>query len=189
MKSEKSQGHETKFKGVTEMKKLIAIATLGLALSFAIFSSSANAATVRWSETIGIIQGGSVVGSGTGQVTGAPGPWSATVGSARVNLQTGRIRFIVRGLVLAASNNIGTPGPITLITGTLVCDTDGSAGGGNSTLVDTPLIPLSSEGDAEFKGEIGPLPDSCLNEPDIVFLIRAFGTLWIGNGAVRERRD
>lgn len=167
------------------MKNLVAIATLGLALSFSSFCLTAEAQTVKWKQMVGIIQGGNLVGSGTGQVTGAPGPWSARDGSASVDLENGQIILIVRGLVLAAGNNIGVPGPVTQITGTLVCDTDGSAGGGNSILLDTPLVPLSSRGNAEFKGEVGPLPDVCATEADIAFLIRAFGTVWIANGAVR----
>ena len=168
------------------MKKLIAIATLGLALSFSFFPLTAEAETVKWRQVVGIVLGGSPVGSGTGQVTGAPGPWSIREGSVRVDLESGQIVFTVRGLVLAASNGIGTPGPVAQITGTLVCDTDGSAGGGNSTLIDTPLVPLNSQGNAGFSGNIGPLPDSCVNESDIAFLIRAFGDVWIANGAVRK---
>lgn len=168
------------------MKKLIAIATLGLALSFPSFSFTAEDQTVRWIEIIGIIEGGNLVGTGAGQAIGAPGPWSASEGFARVNLENGNIVFLVRGLVLAGGNSIGTPGPVTQVTGTLVCDTDGSAGGGNSILVNTPLVPLNSRGNAHFNGNVGPLPDACVNESDIAFLIRAFGNLWIANGAVRR---
>ncbi|MGH7790930.1 MAG: hypothetical protein ACREOB_01310 [Thermodesulfobacteriota bacterium] len=171
------------------MKTLVALGAVGLILgfsSFSLFSFAAQAQTVRWSQIIGIIEGENLVGSGAGQVTGAPGPWSTSEGFARVNLENGNVVFLVRGLVLAAGNGIGTPGPVTQVTGTLVCDTDGSAGGGNSTLIDTPLVPLSSQGNAHFRGNFGNLPDACVSESDIAFLIRAFGNLWIGNGAVRR---
>ncbi len=74
--------------------------------------------------------------------------------------------------------------------GTLVCDVNGSAGG-NSVLVDTPPVPLSAQGDAQFNGNVvGPLPAVCSSEPDIAFLIRiqvlgAFAGRWIAAGAVR----
>jgi hypothetical protein len=169
------------------MKRLIFTTTVCLAIVFFCFSFTvtAQAQSVKWQDIIGIIEGGNLVGSGTGQVTGAPGPWSASSGFAQVNLGSGNIFFFVRGLVLAAGNSIGTPGPVTQVTGTLVCDTDGSAGGGNSTIVDTPFISLSSQGNATFFGKVGPIPDPCLDEPDIAFLVRAFGNVWIGNGVIR----
>ena len=61
--------------------------------------------------------------------------------------------------------------------------TDGSASGLNSILVDTPLVDLSDEGDAQFHGSVCALPAVCASEPDIAFLIRA-GTKWIANGTV-----
>jgi hypothetical protein len=141
---------------------------------------------VRWADIIGIIQAGNLVGSGTGQVTGGGQPWSTTKGSATVNLNNGDIHFRVEGLVLAGGNGIGTRAAITDVKGTLVCDTDGSGSGGNSTLVDTPLMPLSAQGDAEFNGSVGPLPGACLTETDIAFVVRIGAGRWIANGAVRR---
>jgi hypothetical protein len=112
---------------------------------------------------------------------------------ARVNLDTGEIQFVVKGLVLAGGNPIGTRGDITAVKGTLVCDTNGSAGGGNSTLVQTAAVPLSSDGDAHFTGSVGSLPGVCSTEPDLALLIRiaevngvAVNGPWIAFGAVRE---
>lgn len=145
---------------------------------------------VKWKEINGIIPVPppfDVVGSGTGQVMGAPLPTSATEGEARVDLQSGDVRFEVEGLVIAAGNDIGTA-PITAVKGTVVCDTDGSAGGGNSTLVDTDPVPISAQGDAEFDGNVGALPFVCIEEPDIAFLIVVVDpplNVWIANGAVR----
>jgi len=141
---------------------------------------------IRWADVIGIVQAGNLVGSGTGQVTGGGQPWSTTKGSATVNLNTGDIHFRVDGLVLAGGNGIGTRAGITEVKGTLVCDTDGSGGGGNSTLVDTPLVPLSAQGDAEFHGSVGPLPGACITEADIAFVVRIGAGRWIANGAVRR---
>jgi hypothetical protein len=139
---------------------------------------------VRWKEILGITQTGNIVGSGTGKVTGGLLPWHATAGKAYVNLVTGELHFTVQGLVLAAGNFIGTRADVAQIRGTLVCDTTGSANG-NSTLVDTDLVPLSLHGNAGFSGSVGPLPSACLNSPNIAFLIRSPRGLWIANGSVR----
>lgn len=149
----------------------------------------ALAEEVQWKQIIGIIQAGNVVGSGTTAVPGGGQPWSTTRGEAEVNLQTGEVHFQVRGLVLAGGNGIGTSGGIAQVRGTLVCDTNGSAGGGNSTLVDTPPVAFSPQGDAKFNGVVnnGVLPAVCLSEPDIAFLIRIVPAgRWIANGAVRK---
>ena len=99
-------------------------------------------------------------------------PWTATGGRAEVNLDTGYLKFNVRGLVLADDFNfvnIGTPGPVTKVKGTLICnDTEP----GFAELVDTEAVPLSRAGDASFSGH-GYLPASCTAEPeDMVFVIR-----------------
>jgi hypothetical protein len=95
--------------------------------------------------------------------------------------------------VLGAGNGIGTRGDITAVRATLVCDTNGSAGGGNSVLVPTAAVPLSLEGDSHFSGDLGSLPAVCSSEPDLAFLIRiaevngvAVNGPWIAYGAVRK---
>ncbi len=171
--------------------KLMALVLTGGFIAFWLFPASVMAAspTVLWKDIIGIIQAGNVVGSGTptgttGQVTGGGQPWSTQQGSARVNLKTGIVQFNVHGLVLAGGNSIGTPDAVTQVKGTLVCDTNGSAG--DSVLVDTDLVPLDNQGDAHFVGDVGDLPSACLTEPDIAFLIRTSGGAWIANGSVRK---
>lgn len=158
----------------------------------------AQAQEVRWERIIGIQQAFDLVGVGTGQVVGGA-PWETTEGEARVKLPSGRIRFDVEGLVLAVGSagdgaftglDIGTPAGVSQVKGTLVCDVDGSAGGGNSVLVDTPPVPLSAQGDAHFTGTESPLPGVCSSEPDLAFLLRivvpvAFADRWIAAGAVR----
>jgi len=134
--------------------------------------------TVRWETIIGIIQAGNVVAG----VAGGGQPWSTLGGNASVNLTNGKVDFEVRGLVLAGGNAIGTPATITQVKGTLVCDTNGSAGG--PVLVDTPLVTLSEEGDARFHGSVGALPAACTAEPDMAFLVRIGAGRWIANGAV-----
>lgn len=159
-----------------------------LSLAFLLSSAApALAQGAQWRQIIGIIQAGNLVGAGSGQVAGGGQPWSTTRGESHVDLDRGRVHFEVRGLVLAGGNGVGTPGAITEVKGTLVCDTNGSAGGGISVLVDTPLVPLSAQGDANFNGDLGTLPAVCLSEPDIAFLIRIVPAgRWIANGAVRR---
>jgi hypothetical protein len=140
------------------------------------------------------------VGSGSGTVTGGFLPWTTTEGAARVDLRNGKIEFVVRGLVFAGGGpgiTIGTAAPVTAVNGTLVCDVDGSASGGNSVLVQTSSVPLTSTGDAFFSGKLSSLPAVCMSEPDVAFLVRvtAFGSAttatgpWIANGAVLFRGD
>ena len=152
------------------------LVTLGLA--------RADSATVKWEDVIGIIQASNQVGSGTGRVTGGGQPWSTEGGKAQVDLRTGQLKFTVKGLVLAGGNSIGTPDGVNMVKGTLVCDTNGSAGGGNSVLVDTDVVPLSPQGDASFSGEVA-LAAVCQTEADIAFLIRTATGAWLAYGAVR----
>lgn len=169
---------------------LLSLTFLSAALFTLLLGSSANAIPeqeVRWEGFVGNIRTGATgaVGSGTGMVNAAGRPWVATGGRARVNLMKGELRFEITGLVLADGNSVGTPGTNVQVRGTLVCDTDGSAGLGNSVLVDTPLVPLTAQGDAEFKGNVGPLPAACLNETDIAILVRSVGGSWFAAGIVR----
>jgi hypothetical protein len=159
----------------------------GIALGAALLGGNASADSayaLHWQSVIGIIQANNVVGSGTGAATGAPGPWSALGGHVNVHLDDGKINFIVRGLVLAGGNSIGTPGAVLQVKGTVVCDTDGSASGGNSVLVDAPLVDLDDQGNARFSGNVGAFPPVCTSEPDVAFLIRTGSGRWIGNGTV-----
>lgn len=169
-----------------QQKAPLLFRTLLCAASMALMSATASARAdniAHWQSTAGLIQPGNTVGSGTGAVPGGAQPWTTSGGEAGVNLNNGDIGFRVRGLVFAGGNAVGTTGPINTVKGTLVCDTNGSAGGGNSVLVDTPLVPLSATGDAQFSGNLGALPIAC-SEPDIAFLIRIGAGAWIANGAV-----
>jgi hypothetical protein len=164
----------------TWFRKSLVIAALTLGASQ--LAVAAQNDVVRWQSVIGIIQGGNVVGAGTGAVTGVPGPWSAQGGHVAVDLTRGAIEFNVRGLVFAAGNSIGNTGTVTQVRGTLVCDTNGSASQ-NSILVDTPLVDLDDEGNAHFSGYVT-MPAVCAAEPDMAFLIRLPNGKWIGNGTV-----
>ena len=168
-------------------------------LLVALLCGAAAAQTVSWRQVVGIIPANNVVGSGTGTIAGGFLPWTTTGGSARVNLQTGEIHFSVRGLVFAGGSSsitIGTTGPVTAVKGTLICDNNGSAGGGNSVLLETPSVPLSATGDASFNGDLGSLPVVCSTESDIAFVMRVSGFggnavegPWIANRAVLSKGD
>ena len=166
------------------MRAFLTIGVMFATVLVSLGSARGDSATVKWDDVIGVAQAGNQVGSGTGRVTGGGQPWSTESGKAQVDLRTGQLKFTVKGLVLAGGNSIGTPDGVTTVKGTLVCDTNGSAGGGNSVLVDTDLVPLSAQGDASFSGEVA-LPAVCQTEPDIAFLIRIGSGAWIANGAVR----
>lgn len=172
-------------KGLKNRIRILSSFACVVGVTLLLGAKTTEAQTVGWQDIIGIIQAGNLVGSGTGQVQGGGQPWSTRGGEARVNLGNGNLHFVVHGLVFAGGNNIGTRGGNAQVRGTLVCDTNGSAGGGNSTLVDTPLVDFSPQGDARFTGNVGPLPAACLIEPDIAFLIRLPAGAWIANGAVR----
>jgi hypothetical protein len=160
------------------MKTRAAILVVVLALTALQFPALAADQHVRWDDIIGIIQAGNVVAG----VTGGGQPWSTERGSASVNLARGEISFRVEGLVLAGGNSIGTRAAIDQVKGTLVCNAEGP---GAAVLVDTPLVPLSAQGDAHFNGSVGALPQACF-QPDIAFLIRIAADRWIANGAVRR---
>lgn len=165
-------------------KQALIGAILGAALLPAMQANADGGDTLRWQTIVGIVDAKNVVGSGTGIVNGGGQPWTTSGGRASVNLVTGEVSFDVRGLVFAGGKTIGTPLPIRQVEGTLVCDTDGSAGGGNSVLVDTPAVPLDATGDAHFNGDVA-LPAVCISEPDIAFLIRVPSLgVWIANGAI-----
>jgi hypothetical protein len=174
--------------------------TIGLSMFFVIWAvglvtSAAwadddDGMEVKWERIEGAIVPGTVFGGPNvvGGVNSGAVSWTAEEGDAKLNKTTGRLRFEVEGLVLAATpagNVIGTRGlALQTVKGTIVCN----AASGPVILVDTPPVPLSFQGDAEFEGTVG-LPAVCA---DPAFLIRGAmpGTLpfdsWIAHGAVRR---
>jgi hypothetical protein len=150
-------------------------ATAGTFLVLSITSPAKADNSVRWRTIVGIVQAGNTVGN----IPGGGQPWTALGGRVRIDLAASQVSFDVQGLVLAGGNAIGTPDGITQVKGTLICD----AGGANVTL-DTVPVPLSSQGDADFSGPIGPIPTTC-NPSNVAFLIRIPAGRWIANGAVR----
>ena len=64
----------------TSFRNALVIAALGVGIAPTAHAQDAYVA--RWQSVIGIIQASNVVGTGTGAVTGAPGPWSAQGGTS-----------------------------------------------------------------------------------------------------------
>ena len=168
------------------MKKVLAVL-----LPMALFATSAfawaeNSTVVRWASIVGVITAPAVDNPVAGIRAGA-GPWSVRNGHARVNLANGNTSFDVDGLVLNGSNSSGTPGPVTAVTGTLVCN----AGATTQMILDTIPVRLSTEGDAHFSGQISGVPSTC-DSP--LFLIRistpagAAGR-WIATAGERHIED
>jgi hypothetical protein len=132
--------------------------------------------SVRWKTIIGIAQAGNVVAG----IGGGGQPWSTLGGEAHVDLRNSMIEFEVRGLVLAGGNTIGTPDAITQVKGTLVCGPASAM----PVIIDTPLVTLSAQGDAEFDGSFTSSTAGC-SATDVAFLIRIAANRWIANGSVR----
>jgi hypothetical protein len=133
-------------------------------------------AVVRWHGIEGVITAPGV-DNPVSQIHSGAGPWTTRGGSARIDLQTGEGSFEVEGLVLNGGNASGTPGPVTSVIGTLVCN-PGSPAGSVEAVIDTPAANLSAEGNAELSFKIN-VPLAC-NNP--VFLIRVPSGRWIATG-------
>ena len=155
-----------------------ALTTAGLTaiLLTAIASPSQAQNIAVWRTIIGIAQANNMVGG----INGGGEPWSTREGEVLVDLDTGLVVFEVRGLVLAGGNAIGTPGPVNQVKGTLVC----GPGSASPTVIDTPLVPLSPQGNAQFDGSFSSSTGGC-SPTDVAFLIRTAGGAWIGNGSVK----
>jgi hypothetical protein len=168
------------------MKRIVLAGLIALSLASTAMAAGPN---LRWNQIAGVItaqgvlnpicatdpQGncvGTVINSGTFA-------WTTRSGSAAVNLNTGSVSFHVEGLVINGTRFSGTAGPIDQVEGTLVCN----LGGAGEALIDTPSVPLSHEGDADFSGHVNGVPTFCDNP---LFLIRianpfALGR-WIATG-------
>jgi hypothetical protein len=157
--------------------KILGTAALGAVLLTAIASSPSQADNiVVWRTINGVAQAGNVVGG----IAGGGQPWSTREGEVLADLDSSFVEFEVRGLVLAGGNTIGTPGPVTQVKGTLVC----GPASASPIVIDTPLVPLSAQGNAEFSGSFGSSTGGC-SPTDVAFLIRVAAGAWIGNGSVR----
>ena len=174
------------------MRTLFA-ASLTLLLASTTMASSSHAQPIlRFRNVVGVITAlgvdnpvcgtdaqGNCVGTTIHSGTFA---WVARDGNARVNLSTGAASFQVDGLVINGTQFSGTPGPVTQVEGTLVCNLGG--GGGPEAILDTAPVSLSSQGDAEFSGQIAGIPATCDNPRFLIRIVTPAGALgaWIATG-------
>jgi len=164
------------------MKKILA-ALLSLALcASAVFAWDSDDAVVRWRSIVGVItaQG---VDNPVGNIHSGTFAWSARSGRAAVNLSSGATSFEVDALVINGTTFSGTPGPITAVTGTLVCN----AGQDTQAVLDTPAVTLNARGDAHFTGHIAGIPATCGNPLFLIRIATPAGAAgrWIATGADR----
>ncbi|MBZ5631929.1 MAG: hypothetical protein LAO55_02270 [Acidobacteriia bacterium] len=153
------------------MKK---VCLLSLTLCAAAFAQTDT--VVRWRGIEGVITAPGV-DNPVSQIHSGAGPWTTQSGNARVNLNTGEGSFEVEGLVLNGGAASGTPGAVTSVIGTLVCNPGGGPGS-SEAVIDTPATPLSADGNAELSFRIN-VPAAC-SKP--VFLIRVASGRWIATG-------
>ena len=163
------------------MKKILTV-LITLLCASTVFAASKND-VVRWQTVVGVITALNV-DNPVADIHSGTFAWSAQSGNAHINLSTGTASFKVEGLVIIGTPFSGTPGPITAVTGTLVCN----AGEETEAVLDTDKVPLSENGDANFSGHIANIPSPCANP---IFLIRiadpeGAAGFWIATGADRS---
>ena len=165
------------------MKKVLASLCLLLGASSA-FAQTSN--TVRWQSFAGVITAQNVDNPVSANIHSGTFAWTVRGGSARVNLATGAVSFNIQQLVINGAKFSGTPGPISQVTGTLVCN----PGADEESPHDTAPVNLDVHGNAQFSGSLGTL-GTCSNP---LFLVRIFNPssargLWIATGVDRTLGD
>jgi hypothetical protein len=182
---------EEKMHSISRPGAIAAAIALSLAASAA--RADANDAVVRWKNIVGVITEKNVSNM-VANIDSGTFAWSVRNGHARVDLMTGQAAFEVEGLSINGAQFSGTPGPITDVMGTLVCNAVDATQNtpGTSNIANTASVPLNAQGDAEFSGTIQKIPAPC-NNP--LFLVRiatqATGAVgrWIATGTERTIGD
>jgi hypothetical protein len=161
------------------MKKML-IAGL-LVTSFASAAFANHDEVVLWKNVVGVITSPGVDAPVAGIHAGATA-WSVRNGRAVVDLTNGETFFEVEGLSINSSNSSGTPGPITEVIGTLICNP-----GTTQTVLDTVPVALNAQGDARFTGRLAGVPASCGNPLFLVRIAAPAGAAgrWIATGTER----
>jgi hypothetical protein len=163
------------------MKRILALALTLLCATVA-FAHDNDDSIVRWKNIVGVITSVGV-DNPVGPIHAGATPWSVNSGRARVNLKTGSTSFEVEGLSINGGTSTGTPGPITAVVGTLVCD----AGLSTQSILDTLAVPLNAHGDASFEGHFQNMPAACANPLFLVRISAPAGAAgrWIATGTGR----
>jgi len=154
---------------------------LGASASFAQGTSAST--PVRWRSIKGVVTSQNVDNPISANIHSGTFAWTTLGGQVSVDLSNGNTAFEVKGLVINGTAFSGTPGPITAVTGTLVCN----AGAENESTSDTAPVSLSPEGDARFYGRLTNVPASCDNPLFLLRIANLDGAngLWIATGASR----
>jgi len=154
-----------------------------LLIASASFAQNRDRTVVRWNNVVGVTTAINV-DNPVGNVHAGTFPWTTQGGHAKVNLRTGATSFDVEGLSIVGTVFSGTPGPITAVTGCLVCD----AGQDTEGTFDTPPVPLDAQGNAVFSGQIDNIPATCSNPLFLIRIQTPAGALgrWIATGTQRS---
>ena len=153
-----------------------------LSLMFA-STAFADGSVVRWDTIVGVITVPGV-DNPVADIHGGATAWTTTGGQAVVDLKSGATVFEVEGLVINGTASTGTPGPISKVMGTLVCN----AGQAGEMIYNTTPVSLSTRGNAGFSGSLGAIQAPCNNPLFLVRIAQPAGALgrWIATGAVRS---
>lgn len=147
--------------------------------------NNGNSSLARWNDIVGVITASGVDNPVSDRIHSGTFAWTTSGGRARVDFATGQASFEVEGLVINGTMFSGTPGPVTAVVGTLVCNPGDPD---KEKTLDTPAVPLDSRGNASFASPIPPVPSPCANP---LFLVRiavpegAAGR-WIATGTDRR---
>lgn len=164
------------------MKRLMVVLLLVLG---AVASYAQTNNVVRWEGIAGVITSQGVDNPVSNNIHSGTFAWTVRSGSASVDLATGAVFFNVEGLVINGTSFSGTPGPISFLTGTLVCN----AGTDSEAALNTAATPLSARGDAHHSGRLSNVPATCANP---LFLLRiarlspGANGRWIATGVQRS---
>jgi len=109
---------------------------------------------------------GSIPGQVIGGVTSGGLPWAVSHGRVTLNAN-GNVRLDVTGLILPS---LGTTGPITEVSASLVC-----GGSGGTVAATTAAVALSPAGDARIHDKIS-VPASCIAPVVLVRIAAVNGT-------------
>ena len=163
------------------MKKMLVV-VLTLMFASTAFAFDEDDSIVRWRNIVGVITAINV-DNPVGNIHAGTFPWSVRNGRASVDLANGAASFEVEGLTIVGTAFSGTPGPVTAVTGTLVCN----AGTNSQMALDTASVPLNVRGDAHFSGHIHNIPATCNNPLFLVRIASPAGAagFWIATGTER----
>jgi hypothetical protein len=153
---------------------------LGVSLSLA--QDTPN--IVRWQSMAGVVTAQGVDNPVSNNIHSGTFAWTVRKGFASVNLTTGAALFQVEGLNINGTMFSGTPGPITAVTGTLVCN----AGSSTEVALNTAPATLDAQGDTQFAGHIAYIPATCSNPLFLLRIAKLPGAngKWIATGTDRS---